>query len=79
MRRILIIFLMVATMSFGAEPPRGFKEVGGSNYVMYDVGREYLDSGTGWFKPGVLQPDIPDDRPNSSTNSSHSPPIFQSD
>ncbi len=56
MRRILIIFLMVATMSFGAEPPRGFNEVGGSNYVMYEVGREYLDSGTGWFKPGVLQP-----------------------
>ena len=23
---------------------------------MYEVGREYLDSGTGWFKPGVLQP-----------------------
>ncbi len=56
MIRALIISLMVATMSFGTETPRGFKEVGGSNYVMYDVGREYLDSGTGWYKAGVLQP-----------------------
>lgn len=45
-----------AAVCSGVEAPRGFKEVGGSNYVMYDVGREYLDSGTGWFKPGVLQP-----------------------
>ena len=45
-----------ASVCVGAKPPRGFNEVGGSNYVMYEVGREYLDSGTGWFKPGVLQP-----------------------
>lgn len=38
-------------------PPRYFKEVGGSNYVMYNVGSEYLSGDlNAWFKPGVLQP-----------------------
>jgi len=38
------------------KPPRYFKEVGGSNYVMYRVGKEYLVDGKDWFKPGVLHP-----------------------
>ncbi|MCF7816464.1 MAG: hypothetical protein K9M54_01165 [Kiritimatiellales bacterium] len=38
-------------------PPQHFKEVGGSNYVMYNVGSEYLSGDlNAWFKPGVLQP-----------------------
>ena len=39
-------------------PPRHFKEIGGSNYVMFRVGREYLDSGSedAWYKLGVMQP-----------------------
>jgi len=41
-----------------AQAPKGFKEVGGSNYVMYNVADEYLKEGKGWFNPGVLQPVI---------------------
>ena len=40
------------------KPPRYFKEVGGSNYVMYRVGKEYLVDGKDWFKPGVMQPTV---------------------
>ena len=41
-----------------AKAPKHFKEIGGSNYVMYDVGREYLETGDlkAWFSPGVMQP-----------------------
>ena len=56
MKRVILMLCLSTSVCFSAESPRGFKEVGGSNYVMYDVGREYLDAGTGWFKPGVLQP-----------------------
>lgn len=50
--------LTTLTVLGATQAPKGFKEVGGSNYVMYDVADEYLKDGKGWFKPGVLQPVI---------------------
>ncbi|QHI68847.1 hypothetical protein [Tichowtungia aerotolerans] len=50
--------LMYAVVTGFAEdrPGRCFREIGGSNYVMYDVADEYLKGGQGWFRPGVLRP-----------------------
>lgn len=38
--------------------PEGFKEVGGSNYVVFDVGEKYLSGGDheAWFEHGMLEP-----------------------
>ena len=39
-------------------PPKGFAEVGGSNYVMFHVGEAYRKrfEKESWFRPGVLHP-----------------------
>lgn len=41
-------------------PPKGFREVGGSNYVMCHVGKEYREQHLedSWTKPDVLHPVI---------------------
>jgi len=53
---MMALFFTGCTTASTAQPPKHFKEVGGSNYVMYDVSDEYLKEGKGWYKPGVLQP-----------------------
>lgn len=52
----MIFSLVLCTEAADVQPPPGFKGIGGSNYVMYQVGDEYLKNGEGWFRPGVLQP-----------------------
>ena len=54
----VLVALAISGTSCEGAAPKGFKEVGGSNYVMYNVGDEYLKDGKGWFKPGVLHPAI---------------------
>lgn len=57
MKRLLPLFLLVSgALADDVKPPPGFREVGGSNVVMFDVGDGYLNDGEGWFEPGMMQP-----------------------
>lgn len=48
---------MTSDMSGEVQPPEGFNEVGGSNYVMYRVDESYRvrNEANSWWQPGVLE------------------------
>jgi|GEM_PF-2631515 len=48
------------TAKIDVQPPKGFREVGGSNYVMYSVGESYRikNEKDSWWIPGMLEPVI---------------------